>query len=177
METVPAVRVPNTVPEAPGKPGWGARETSPVGVPDPLVTEILKVTFWPWLRAVSVAGKVEVIVEVVALKLVVTVPQFVTRFDTFTDPRPVARSYPAVVVQPGVVLLEGSTRTPIAFAAAVLQSGVASKSKRFGNSDGKEPTQGTELLPFVTSLKVQDAFGPVEELQFKPAVPYCFAAS
>jgi hypothetical protein len=96
----------------------------------------------------------------------------VTRFGTFTEPRPVARSYPAVVVQPGVALLEGSTRTPIAFAVAVLQSGVVNESKRLGNSVGKEPTQATELLPFVTSLKVHDAFGPVEELQLKAAFAY-----
>ena len=59
-----------------------------------------------------------VIEGVAGLKLVVIVPQFAIMFEAFTEPKPVARSYPAVVVQPGVVALkggfgvEGSTRMP-----------------------------------------------------------------
>jgi hypothetical protein len=66
MEAVPVARVAKIVPFV-ASVAAGTSVTSPLGVPDPLVTETLKVTFCPWLRAVSVAGKVEVIVEVEAL--------------------------------------------------------------------------------------------------------------
>ena len=101
------------------------------------------------------------IAGVAVLKFVVTVLQFAIRFEALTEPSPVAKSYPAVVVHPGVVELNGgfgvagSTRMPKAPAVLLLQL-------------GEPPAHSTELLPFVTSLNVQFALitpGPSDELQ------------
>ena len=46
MEAVPFVKVAKIVPFV-DNAALGTSVTSPVGVPDPLVTEILKVTFCP----------------------------------------------------------------------------------------------------------------------------------
>jgi hypothetical protein len=78
---------------------------------------------------------------------------------TFTEPSPVAKSYPAAVVHAGVVGDAALTRTPVAPAVVLLQF-------------GEVPAQGTELFPLVTSLNAQ--VDPerlaVEELQLCPEV-------
>ncbi len=63
------------------------------------------------------------------------------------------------MVHAGVVGLAVLTRTPFVFAVLLLQF-------------GEFPAQGTELLPFVTSLKeqVEPVRGVVDELQLCPAV-------
>src|SRR5580692_6550232 len=112
-----------------------------------------------------------VIVVVSPAKLPEIDPQFATRLAALTEPRPVAKSYPAVAVHAGVVAVkgageDGSTRTPIAFNACVLQSGVFVKVSTL--CVAKEPTHATELLPFVMSLNVHAALmtpGPSDELQ------------
>ena len=83
----------------------------------------------------------------------------VARLATLTEPRPVARSYPAVVVHAGDVTEAGATRTPFVLAVLLLQF-------------GEFPAHGTELLPFVTSLnaQVEPESASVEELQLWPAV-------
>src|SRR5277367_4076842 len=90
--------------------GWAIKETSPVGVPDPEVTLTVKLCRFPWvILTVPVAGLV--MTGVAVLKLVVTVLQFAIKFVTFTEPSPVARSYPAVVVHAGVFAANGAPGT------------------------------------------------------------------
>ena len=115
------------------------------------------------------AGAVMVVVSPAKLGKIES--QFFTRLAALTEPRPVAKSYPAVVVHAGVVALngagaDGSTRTPIASNACVLQFGVFVWLRTL--CVAKEPTHATELLPFVTSLNVHAGLipvGPSDELQ------------
>lgn len=85
------------------------RETSPVGTvaPEPWVTWTVKLALALWetvpdgdevIDVVSVAREPEL--------------QFVIKFPTLTEPRPVALSYPATAENAGVVVLAGSTSTP-----------------------------------------------------------------
>ena len=136
-------------------------------------TLTVKFTFAP-CPIFTEAGAVIVVVD--PAKLLVTVCQFVTRFAAFTDPNPVARSYPAVAVHPGLVAADGSTSTPIAFNACVLQSGLFRLPKPFATL--KLPTQATELFPTVMSLKVQAVLGAAAEALHAavPGVVFCAAA-
>jgi len=68
---------------------------------------------------------------------------WVARLVTFTEPRPVAKSYPAAVVHAGVVGEAGLTRTPLVPAVVLLQLGEVPA--------GEFAAQGTELFPFVMS--------------------------
>src|SRR5438552_4027352 len=84
-------------------------ETSPVGVPEPEdgVTSMVRLTAWPWVRVVG-----ERLVSLVVVGLKLTEAHLLTRFAAFTEPSPVARSYPAVVVQADEEVLFGSTKMP-----------------------------------------------------------------
>src|SRR5271169_896987 len=85
------------------------------------------------------------------------VAQALTRLVTFIEPRPVARSNPVPAVKPD--------RIPLASDGTVtLQFGVA-----WGLF-----SQGTAIVPFVVSLKMQEAAGMLLELQLDVA---CAAAS
>src|SRR5208282_4025036 len=177
MDTVPPASVPPFKPKFGPPVGSAINETSPVGVPAPEVgaTFILKFTFAPWPMFTGV-GLVEVIVIVDGVKFVVTVCQLFTRLVAFTDPSPVARSYPAVAVHPGVVVADGSTRTPIEVVGAVEQFGVAP----FGGLPSSlAPIQATELLPCVMSLKVHAPFGAAVEAAHiaVPGVVFCATAN
>ena len=79
----------------------------------------------------------------VAWKLPTAIGHCVARLATFTEPRPVARSYPVAVLQAGVVADAGLTRTPLVPAVVLLQLGEVPA--------GEFAAQGTELFPFVMS--------------------------
>src|SRR6267154_1991608 len=141
--------------------------TSPVIVPaDVEVTVTFTVAAVPWVMAAGDVAPFTVRVVVVAWKLPTANGHWVARLVTFTEPRPVARSYPgsaplpAAVVHAGVVAKAGATRTPLVLAALLLQF-------------GEFPAHGTELLPFVTSLNAQvEPEGPsVEEKKGNNSVP------
>jgi len=87
---------------------------------------------------------------IVAVVVVVSAPTAVfharARFVTFTEPSPVAVSYPVPVIHAGVVVLLGLTRTPFVAEVVLLQLSVP-------------PEHGTESLPFVTSRKAQELGG------------------
>jgi hypothetical protein len=72
------------------------KEASPVGVPLPDVTPMLKLTDCPWVSVVRVAGGVADSKRVAAVVVKSDFHLF-TRFATLTVPNPVAKSYPAVV--------------------------------------------------------------------------------
>jgi hypothetical protein len=111
------------------------RETGPVGVPPAPLTLTLNVTVLPW---VMVDGENEVIVTVDAVKP--AVDHFLTRFATFTEPKPVAVSYPVDAFHAGVVPPALVARKPYSLAAelVLLQS-------------GESPKHATELFPVTTS--------------------------
>src|SRR6266436_5568444 len=134
-------------------------ETSPVGVPDVEVTVTFAVTAVPCVMVTVDVPPFTVRVVVVAWKVPTASGHCVARLATLTEPRPVARSYPAVVVHAGVVTEAGATRTPFVLAVLLLKF-------------GEFPAHGTELLPFVTSLnaQVEPESASVEELQLWPAV-------
>src|SRR5579859_176761 len=112
--------------------GWEpTRETVPVGVPDPEVTWMVTLTGCPWVMGVEIGANVVVVEE----KL--TKFQLLTRFAVFTEPSPLARSYPALVVQAGEEVLLGFTRIPV-WPDVALQFGVP-------------PLHATELLPVTVS--------------------------
>src|ERR1700733_457468 len=99
-------------------------------------------------------------VNAVVVPVVFTDDHLFTTFCTLSEPSPVARSYPAVVVYAGVVGVAAATSTPGVPATLPLQFVLA-------------PAQGTSLLPLVTSLKLQVAAGALDELQLKLAVTCC----
>jgi hypothetical protein len=90
------------------------------------------------------AGTVETTDVAVGFSPFSKLTQAVNRFSTFTDPSPVARSYPVPVVNAGTFF--ESTSTPFVFAVVLLQL-------------GDPPAQGTESLPLVMSLKTQAVGG------------------
>src|SRR5271168_5193278 len=135
-------------------------ETSPVA---PLVTVELTLTEVPCLLTSVFVEPLSVRLVVDGVKFVTTVFQAAARLVRFTEPSPVAKSYPAVAVHAGVVAWFGSTITPSEFA---LQFAAA------------PPLQGTELFPLVISLKeqVDPVSASVVELQAAvgpacPAIP------
>jgi hypothetical protein len=89
--------LPEAVPLLRGKaaivclPLDAANEIVPVGVPDPDcgLTVMLKFTAWPCVRVVGIR-----LFRVVVEGEVVTELHWVTRLFAFTEPRPVAWSYP-----------------------------------------------------------------------------------
>jgi hypothetical protein len=102
-------------------------------------------------------------VVVVCVNAPTVAGQLLTRLNALTEPSPVARSYPVPAGNEGVeaVGMPAST-TPIPDVPVLLHS--------------NEPAaQGTELLPFVTSLNVQPGTGLLEELHARLAV--CCAAN
>src|SRR6266436_9781739 len=96
-------------------------ETSPVGVPDVEVTVTFAVTAVPCVMVTVDVPPLTVRVVVVAWKVPAASGHCVARLATFTEPRPVARSYPVAVVQAGVVAAAALTRTPLALAILLLQ--------------------------------------------------------
>ena len=102
LETAPPLRVKGPMPVTLVEllPVCAIRETSPAGVPLPEVTSIVKLIACPWVRVMGlVAGLVEsarVAVEGVKFEV-----QLFTKFAALTEPKPVARSYPVVVLYAG----------------------------------------------------------------------------
>ena len=144
MVTVPLALKANEVlllkvPIANGWPpvGVAISETSPVGTtaPEPCVTWTVKFALEPWAIVAEGDAVIAVVSEAREAEL-----QFVSKFPTFTEPRPVALSNPGTAPKAGVVVLAGSTSTPYWFAAALvlLQFGLP-------------PAQATELFPVITS--------------------------
>ena len=133
LDEVLFVKTPIPTGELPG--GEAIRETLPVGTPEAEVTFTVKLTVLP-CGIVPVAVVVSAVVVVSKL----AVCQAVARFATFTDPNPVALSYPATAKKAGLLLLLGSTSTPYWFAddEVLLQF-------------GELPAQATELLPVTVS--------------------------
>jgi hypothetical protein len=123
-ETAPLSRVNSPAAD----PVLVMREADPVGfpVPDCGATEMFTFTGVPCV--ICVVG-LSVRVEVVGWKL--TEPQLLTRFVTLTLPSPVARSYPAVVLNP--------ESTPLASPAV------------FVTQLGVPVWQGVEIVPVVMS--------------------------
>src|SRR5713226_6177484 len=111
------------------------KSTVPVGVavPEALVTVPVKVTLAPIVDEVGPAS-----VTVVPIRL--GDAHALSKFATFTDPSPVAKSYPVAVLYAKVVPPAVVARTPYTFAAVLvlLQFGLP-------------PWQATEILPFVVS--------------------------
>src|SRR5580693_3984030 len=101
-----------------------SRATSPVIVP--AVVEVTVAFTVAAAPCVMGAGDVEPFtVRLVAVlwKFPTARGHCVARFVTFTEPRPVARSYPAAAVHPGVVELPVLTRTPVVPTVVLLQFG------------------------------------------------------
>ena len=140
--TLPPESVPEPMP--PFTVVGAMSPTSPVIVPaDVEVTVVLTATEAP---CVIGAGDVEpftVRLVDVAWKAPTARGHWVARLVTFTEPRPVAKSYPAAVVHAGVVGEAGLTRTPLVPAVVLLQLGEVPA--------GEFAAQGTELFPFVMS--------------------------
>jgi len=78
-----------------GVPGLTSKATSPVGVPEPEFGLTL-IAIGTAVPCVVFAGTVSAKFVFVGVKVALT--QLFTRFAAFTDPRPVTKSYPAVVV-------------------------------------------------------------------------------
>jgi hypothetical protein len=76
-------------------PALVRRETLPVGTPDPLLGLTVPLTAMDWPCVRLLLG-FRVIAVVLARN--VAEDQFCSRLPTFTDPMPVARSYPVPVV-------------------------------------------------------------------------------
>ena len=137
-----------------------SKTTTPLGVPLPelLVTLPLNVTLVP-----TVPDTVEG--ESVTLVLIKPgVDHLLIRFATFTDPSPVARSYPVLATNAGVV---PDTSTPNPPVVVLLQFVEA-------------PLHGTEMLPLVMSLKTQVALlelplVPLLELQLEKVSLFAIA--
>ena len=137
-----------------------SKTTTPLGVPLPelLLTLPLNVTLVP-----TVPDTVEG--ESVTLVLIKPgVDHLLIRFATFTDPSPVARSYPALATNAGAV---PDTSTPNPPVVVLLQFFEA-------------PLHGTEMLPLVMSLKTQVALlelplVPLLELQLEKVSLFAIA--
>src|SRR4029077_5341815 len=115
------------------------RATSPVGVPEDVeVTVTFAVTAVPWVM-LTVAPPLRVRLVVVLWKAPTASGHWVARLVTFTEPSPVAKSYPVPVVHAGVVVEAVLTRTPLVPAVLLLQF-------------VEFPVHGTELFPLVMSL-------------------------
>jgi hypothetical protein len=130
--------------------GPPSNEISPVGVPTPDCgfTVTLKFTNCPCVIVVGVR-----LFSVVVEGREVTELHCVTRLFAFTEPKPVARSYPVAALYPG--------RIPYWYPDDVVQSGLPA-------------AQGMAFVPEVTSLKMQVLAGLALALQLASD---CFAAS
>src|ERR1700682_472895 len=107
-------------------------------------------------------------VRVVVVGTVETDPHFVTRLFTFTEPSPVARSYPAPAVHASVDALLGSRRTPLLPEIAELHAGVP---PAHGTLLVPKPIAPRRLLlPLVTSLKMQVEASATAEVQLALAI-------
>src|SRR5260370_41085668 len=88
--------------------------TSPVIVPAVVeVTVAFTVTEAPCAMGAGEVVPFTVRLVVVAGKLPTASGHCVARLVTFTDPRPVAKSYPVAVVHAGVVAEAGPLKTPV----------------------------------------------------------------
>src|SRR5271157_266655 len=119
-------------------PVCAMRETPPVGVLLPAATLMVKLTGWPCVSVMGlVAGLVEserVVEDGVKLDF-----QLFTKLATLTDPNPVAKSYPVVVVYAAAAGLPETIMPYWPEAVLVLLQ------------FGEPPWQATELFPTVTS--------------------------
>src|SRR5260370_9670930 len=109
----PAERMVSPMPIPPFKEVGAIRAASPVGVPDVGVTVTFAVTAVPCVMVTVDVPPFTVRVVVVAWKVPVASGHCVARLATLTEPRPVARSYPAAVVHAGVVAEAWLTGTPL----------------------------------------------------------------
>ncbi len=135
-------------------------------VPGPGLTAAFTYTGEPWVRVIepftqvlSVLGAVErhKVVEV-GWKPPAAAVQFVTKLYASTEPRPVARSKPVPALNAGTPF-----GTPLEFVCSKIPY---APSFAVSLQAGLAPTQGTELLPRVTSWNVHLESGDEEELQF-----------
>ena len=157
MVVLPLVSVPSPIP--PFTVVGASNETSPVGVPDVEVTVATAATDVPCVIVTVEVPPLIVRAVPVVWKLPTARGHCVFRLVTFTEPNPVAKSYPVAVVQAGVVVAAGLTRTPVVPVVLLLQF-------------VEFATQGTELFPLVTSLNahMEPERASVEELQLCPEV-------
>jgi hypothetical protein len=155
--TVPLESVASAIP--PFTAVGASRATSPVGVPEVDVTVTLAVTGVPCVIVTVETPPFRVRLVAVLWNLPTASGHCVARLVTFTEPSPVAKSYPVAVVHAGVVGEAVLTRTPLVPAVLLLQF-------------VEFPAQGTELFPLVTSLNAhgEPERPSVEELQLCPAV-------
>src|SRR5260370_3163147 len=131
--TVPPESVESTIP--PFTVVGAISETSPVIVPvDVEVTVTFTVAAVPCVMGAGVVDPLTVRAVVVAWKVPTASGHCVARLATFTEPRPVARSYPVAAVQAGVVVEAGRTSTPFGFAVVLLPLRLP-------------PAQGARLVP------------------------------
>src|SRR6516162_5097109 len=146
------------------------RETSPVGMTVPLfgATVTAAVTDVPCVMVTGPVPPLSVRLAVVPVSAPTAVFQSAARFVTFTEPRPVAVSYPVPAVHAGVVGLLGLTKTPFTLLEVLLQLFVLFALV----------VHGTESLPFVMSRKAQEVGGGVAglvnelELQLENVSPF-----
>lgn len=144
---MPTVRDPAAIP--PFTDVDASKETSPVGitVPDVGDTVATEATEVPCVMLTVDIPPLIFSVVVVPLNAPTAVPHAVAKFATFTVPRPVAKSYPDVVLKAGVLVVPTVVNsTPFDPLVVLLQL-------------GEFPAHGTELLPFVTSLNTHPAGG------------------
>src|SRR5580704_8272236 len=117
-----------------GKPtgGVATRATAPVALEG--LTVMVKVAELPWVIGLGPEGPVSVTVSAVKE----TPDQALTKLLMLREPRPVALSYPVVVMKAGVLVFVGSRSTPNCEELVLLQFGVP-------------PWQATELFPRTVS--------------------------
>jgi hypothetical protein len=137
-------------------------ETSPVGVPLPLVGATLTVAVKFCPDGVPPLGLVSVVVVVVRMAEV----HLLSRFVTLIEPKPVDRSYPVADTNAGVPLSTAGHEGVV----VVLQITTPKLPEDVLLQSGVPETQATELFPFVTSLKTHPAVGvcPSDDVHFPP---------
>src|SRR6266699_1003753 len=115
------------------------RATSPVGVPEDVeVTVTFAVTAVPCVMLTVDVPPFSVRLVVVLWKVPTASGHWVAKLVTFTEPSPVAKSYPVADVHAGVVGEAVLTRTPLVPAVLLLQF-------------VEFAAHGTELFPLVIS--------------------------
>src|SRR5258708_17696037 len=113
--------------------------TSPVIVPAVVeVTVTFTVAAVPCVIAAGDVDPLTVRVVVVAWKVPTARGHCVARLGTFTEPRPISRSYPVALVHAGVVAAAAPTRTTMALAVLLPPF-------------RELPAPAAEVLPFVVS--------------------------
>src|ERR1700687_2344830 len=139
IDTEPPDSVASPMPAFTATVFGAIRPTSPVGVPEDVeVTVTPAVTAVPCVMLTVDVPPFSVRLVVVLWKVPTASGHWVARLVTFTEPSPVAKSYPVAVVHAGVVGEAVLTRTPLVPAVVLLQF-------------VEFTAQGTELFPLVIS--------------------------